>query len=284
MAKNPFDDDEVDPHEAEYASVADDGDPVGEEATDEQVAASLSPEISPEASYDALDLECEKRFEVAMYYRTLLKGRLFNESTDASKVVENEARAFFKERLEALLGIRAPKPTVVEQVLPFDKEEIAALKAVARRLVAKPELIEAKPAQPKLRQASVPTSPSRTVQETMPRVAPLQKTGPTPAQIHTFKAPPRPVNPDREVVVEDTGKIIKKGNKTFRVVKNDLGTEFKQDLTTQGNPPGRIAMPSGAMLGQVTEIQSAHQISKLDIQVNGHHVGTQQLAAKVSQE
>jgi len=273
--QNAFEDVEVDPDRAaEYAETP--GDEPLEEVTEEQVDSVMSEPSRSQTSYDALDLECEKRFEVAMYYRTLLKGKLFNENTEASSTVENEARAFFKERLETLLGIRAPKPVAATQVLPFDKEEIAALKAVARRLVKKPELIEAKPVQPTLRQAAVP-APIKP-RSAAPSPKPVR---PTPPAAKTTVAPTKG---GENEVVENTGKTVRQGHKVYRVVKNELGTEFKQDITRQGHPVGMLPMPQGEMLGQVTAIQAGRQIDKLDIQVKGHHVGVAQLVNKVSQE
>jgi hypothetical protein len=293
---NLFEDDEIDPRESEFIDTVDD-DPA-EEATEEEVVASLEQE-SPDASYDALDLECEKRFEVAMYYRTLLKGRLFNEHTEASEVVEAEARVFFKERLETLLGIRAPKQVLQQQQLPFDKEEIAALKAVAKRLVKKPELIEAKQP-PTLRQSPVPAkAPTRAapVVPTRPQQArAVSKATAKPNTKPTTKSNTKPTTKPNipalkpNDIIEDTGKIVHTNNgKIFRVVKNEFGTEFKKDITGQGNPPGQVPMPCGEMLGRATEASAAKQISNLNIGVrdqNGtvHHVGVQDLANKVSEE
>lgn len=281
---NAFEEEEVDSREAEFAETPEEN-LLSLEPTEAQVEESLSEATASEqTSIDALDLECEKRFEIAIYYRTLLKGRLFNEDNEASKIVETEARAFFKERLEVLLGIRAPQAAApMPQPLPFDQEEIAALKAVARRLVRKPELIEAHPAQPVLRRASIPAPvpqpvmPPRSAQPKPTVKKPAVAAGPKPAKV-TY------IPPKENGIVKDTGKIIEKDGKRYKVAVNDLGTAFKQDITGQGNPATRLPMPTGAMLGQATEMAATRQISKLDIEVNGHHVGVQDLANKVSQE
>lgn len=270
---------EQDPRDVEFADVPDEEDvQQTQEITEAQVDAGLGQEASPDPSLDALDLECEKRFEVAMYYRTLLKDRLFHETTEAARVVEAEARAFFKERLETLLGIRQPKQAAPAEQ-PFNAEEVTALKAVAQRVLKKPELAESKqPAQPTLRQARAPTPVPQ-------RAKPAKTSVPKPA------APRQPAVPVERIkvpkkdngVVGDTGEIIKKGNKVFKVVQNSLGTTFKQDITGQGNPVTRLPMPTGHMMSQVTEMQAARQIAKLDINVEGHHVGVQALADKVSE-
>ena len=282
MPKNPFEEEEIDTEavrDAEFAPVPDDA-PL---PTEDEVAAILEPDSSPARnSYDALETEVERRFEVAMCYRMLLKGSLFNDSTDASKTVEKEARAFFKDRLETLLGIRATKPVVAETPLPFDKEEVKVLKEVARRLLKKPELAPPveKPVQPVLRQAALPAS---TPTAAVPRTT---KPGPKPAarpvaQVKVIQRPP--VN--RENGPEDTGKIIQQpGGRTYKIVKNDLGTEFKQDITNHGSPKSRLPTLMGAQASQVSEMQAAQQISRLKIDVKGHPVGVQNLVNAVSEE
>ena len=273
---NAFEDmGEVDPRDVEMAPIPGDEEP--EEITEEQVAASIEPEAPRgSTSYDALDLEVEKRFETAMYYRTLLKGSLFNETTEASRIVEDEARAFFKERLEVLLGIRTPKPLAAEPI--FSKDEVAALKAVAKRLIAKPELTTAKPSAPSLRQAPVPATAKPPVLTARSAVKAPRTTVAQPAVTKTVPK----LNPDNGVI-EDTGKIVQQGHKKYRIVKNDLGTEFRQDITGQGRPTAAVPMPMGDAMSAITEAQAANQVSKLDIQVGKHHVGVAQLMEKVNE-
>ena len=276
-------DDEFDEeHAAEFADVPGDSGHEDEEndgeVTDEQIARVVEQEPTIDPSLDALDLECEQRFEVAMYYRTLLKGRLFNEDTKASRIVEQEARAFFRDRLEMLLGIKTKTAMVQAAASPFTAEQISVLQAVADKLMKKPSLADTKPAQPTLRRASAPVPQQAQMRSpAKPPSTPQKK----PAQVKITQTPKR-----ENGVVEDTGKVIEKGHKKYRIAKNELGTEFKQDITGQQIPTNRIPMPAsgpGGALESVMQMQAANQVSKLNIEVGGHKVGTQDLVNHVSQ-
>lgn len=285
MSQHTFVDEEEIDRDAEFAPVPDDVVEPPVEITDAQVEASIEPSRT---SYEALDHECEKRFEVATYYRALLKGSLFDEDSEAARIVESEARAFFKERLETLMGIRATKPVATERSLPFSSEEIIALKAVAKRLVKKPELVEARPAEPVLRRTPAPNKPAPVTvhsastkpvvrQQSTQKPQAIRPQAPKPVQVIQV-----PKSENGNGVIEDTGKIIKEGNKTYKLVRNELGSEFRQDITGQGKPTNRVPTPSPQMASQISEAQAARQISHLDIAIKGHHVGVNDLVNQIN--
>jgi len=235
---------------------------LSDEPTEDEVDASLVAEGAQSvanASLADLDVEVERRFEVAMYYRTLLKDPLFNEATEASRVVENEVRAFIRNRLEELMGIKAPTPVAVQKS-PFDAEEILALKAVAKRLVKKPDLIDAKPA---LRKAQPPPpAPVRAPPTVAARRSPIPGSKPPAAPV---KQAPKPTVQNKENgIVTDTGKVLQKGTKRYKIVENDLGTQFKQDITVQLRPNNCLPTPSPEMMEQITASQASKQVASLD--------------------
>ena len=238
---------------SEFAPAPDEEDTASPGETVEEVVSSLR-----DSSCDALDLEVEKRFEIAMHYRMLLKDSLFSPpETEASRFVESEARAFFRDRLETLLGIKTmPKSEdkgLPPVVLPFDEDEIAALRAVAKRLISKPELAEVKT--PTLNKAPAVSSPT-------PRVAPQKRSGPAskpaPQLRSTTSTKPLPDNG----VVADTGQIVREGAKTYRVVKNDKGTDFKMDITKL-LPTNRTPTPNRDQMEAISLSQASQQVSQL---------------------
>ena len=94
----------------------------------------------PQTDSNELNSECEDRLEMAMHYRMLLKSRFFEEESESSRMVEAEAKDFFRERLEALLGMKGQK-SVSRIISPFSAQEVTVLKAVASKLIKKPGLV-----------------------------------------------------------------------------------------------------------------------------------------------
>src|SRR5262249_21609094 len=60
--------------------------------------------------------EVERRLEIASHYRLLLQDRLFESTSLAARQVEAEVRAFVKERLEILVGMRQPTTAQTQTV------------------------------------------------------------------------------------------------------------------------------------------------------------------------
>lgn len=87
--------------------------------------------------------EALKRIEQANLYQTLINHTLFGPNSARPEIIEhvtNEIRAFAIERLENLLGMRSEtKAQAVHIQEQFTEEEAAALRAIAARLLVKPE-------------------------------------------------------------------------------------------------------------------------------------------------
>ncbi len=92
-------------------------DPVEEDAVS-QVLASVEEEAQPEPEADPELSDVDLRLETADYYRAILGHEFFNVSSPAAQVVDREIRTFIRERLEVLLGLRAPRAEAVQVELP----------------------------------------------------------------------------------------------------------------------------------------------------------------------
>lgn len=99
-----------------------------------------------EDSPDPAELnEAEWRLEKAGYYRTVMNSQLLSSDHPAAIEVEQELQDWAKGRLEQLLGLRIEptndKPVqVIESVkVPFNEDEVGALKALAARVLGKKE-------------------------------------------------------------------------------------------------------------------------------------------------
>jgi hypothetical protein len=131
----------------------------GEEAPVEDNAGAVLESIQD--TFDEHMSEVEKRLEVASYYRVLLNDSLFTDGSEAARMVEKEVRTFIKQRLEVLLGMKAEKQqVVVESKKEFTDPEVAALKALAAKVIGKPALVETTapktPAKPEIKKAAAP--------------------------------------------------------------------------------------------------------------------------------
>jgi hypothetical protein len=85
--------------------------------------------------------EAIKRIEQAKLYETLLKHSLFGEGSARPEIIEavqSEIRIFALNRLELLLGMKAPQEQRQVQVKsPFSEEEVTALRALASRVISR---------------------------------------------------------------------------------------------------------------------------------------------------
>lgn len=87
---------------------------------------------------DEVMSEAEKRFEVAQYYKLLLQDSLFQNQTDASERVEAEIRAFIKERLGVLLGVKSAS----NSASGFSPEQVSVLTSFADLGEDAPEMLK----------------------------------------------------------------------------------------------------------------------------------------------
>jgi hypothetical protein len=91
--------------------------------------------------------EVERRLEKAHFYRMLLRHQLISSDSNEAVEVEQEIQDFVRERLAVLLGIKMEK--AFNEALPFNPEEVEALKAVAAKVLNRPTIVQAKPEAPK---------------------------------------------------------------------------------------------------------------------------------------
>lgn len=186
--------------------------------------------------------EALKRIEQAKLYESLLKHSFFSAGSARPEIqnkVTTEIRGFILERLNILLGMKSPSLKVNKEIeLPFSKEQIQALVAIADRLISK--------------NANIPHSVSNPVvnqfsnKET--EVIPCQ----TPSIDPILVRPP--VNQDRPTAIAtNTRKVIRKIKKK-KLDEDELQGEYKPQKLN----PDRIPMPSPAQEAQkyATEVES----------------------------
>lgn len=227
---------------------------IEEESAAEKVLARLQakPEVASEEEEDEL-ADVDARLETADHYRAILNHQFFDADSAASRVVDREIRAFIKERLEILLGIRSPRAADVAQ---FTEEEAEALKtladpdvtralgAVAKKVLGKtgPAIIESTP-KPLLKKVPAPVKTSvKAVVSAKPEVKKVPAP-PAKAKVATpKKAEAKPpanatqqtyVNHDGQNVTLIEGEILNEDGRRYRVVKNEHGTLYKRDITGQ---------------------------------------------------
>ncbi len=158
--------------------------PIDQEA-DEVVSGTLETQAVDEVLEDLS--AAEARLDVAQAYRMLLSGSLFSNPTSGSARVEQEVRAFAKDRLEVLLGVR-PEVQKKQATDVFTEEEIDALKKLANATLKK--LGGITPAAPTLRQVEEP-KPALVQREAKVQPVQVRKPAPPPPA-------PRPQTPARQ--------------------------------------------------------------------------------------
>lgn len=238
--------------------------PTVTEANATRVIESL--ESSPQAAEVDLDeqlAEVDQRVELIQYYRSLLIHDFFDGDNTASAVsVQSEVRQFIRGRLKVLLGMEVEREVVKEQPL-FNAEELAALKALAAKVMGKPALIE-KPASP------TPHAPKQP--PTLKKAAPPPTPAATP--VTTKKAQPKAA-PKAAKTVQATkpqqpkpqggkggGKVINENGKVYKIVLVD-GKEVKMDITPQARPVGAVPFPTptGPQATSISENQAKIEAS-----------------------
>lgn len=114
-------------NEEEFSSTADE---VLEQVTD----------VSNNKSEDGdLSLDVVKRLEIASYYMAMLNDSLFeNNSSESASIVEKEVKAFIRDRLELLVGIKKDQKSISST---FNEQEVQVLKMLINKVLGKPSLI-----------------------------------------------------------------------------------------------------------------------------------------------
>lgn len=212
--------------------------------------------VSAESSVDDMLLEAERRFAKARYYETLIKEPIFENDPSPSAVeVVAEIQRYARERLSVLLGITTEKT----ETEVFTSEEISILKAMAAKLLKKPELGGLQNSAPVLRKASSPNAP------VLRKVSGPKKTEAAAAKPAVPK-PPAPSKPEKS----DTGEMMRIPQKdgTFREYKKVIegGKEFYYSTegnryTLAQNPAGEYYMRSAARQAKPVGVKPLPQLN-----------------------
>lgn len=215
--------------------------------------------------------EVEKRLEMAQYYRLVLNDTIFNDppNVEVADRVESEIRDFVRSRMSLLVGVGEEKKA--EVLSPFSDAEtlalrtiaqpdvIAALKALAAKVLKKPEILDAKP------RVAVPEKPKGP-----PREPTLKKIIRTPTA--------QPVQGPRTVVPSPQAPSGrgKQQKRLYRKTVREDGTEGEVDITPPAQPVGVKPFPTpvGKAAIEATAAQTARQqamvaVANLDKQFSG---------------
>lgn len=220
---------------------------------------------------DQLESDVESRLEAAVYLKTLLSGDLFvGDRSAAARIVTKRVRDFVRGELRQLLGLETQSRTSVEA--QFSTEEVAALKAIAGRVLHRPPVAS----EPQLRKPELVLTPSapvlrpRQVSQQAP-AAPPRKAEPAPTK--TQKQRPKPATKaksQRPRVLDqkettDGHQITSSRDASGRVKREYFDANGKKlserDMTPQVRPQTAIPMPSAEHLGFLTEQQSAATVN-----------------------
>jgi hypothetical protein len=215
--------------------------------------------------------EAESRLQRAMLYKQFLSGSIFSGTSDAhTREVEGEFRQFAIDKLNELLGLKAPAVTPTAIQSPFDEDEVKALKAVAGRMLqdakmkakAKSELIK----KPNVEEP--PKTELRRVEVAPPKAA--EKPRPQRAKIEV--APPRAASkpgpkPKASGKIPKDEEIVKKGGKTYKIrwVETSESQFPGMESKIDGIPPGgAYKLPTGVIIHR-TEGGELYKIVSQDL-------------------
>lgn len=239
------------------------------------------PHTSQQQSVDDIDDvmdEAEKRFEVAQYYKLLLNDSLFENKTEASMRVEEEIRAFIKDRLGVLLGIRPSKSASSES---FTDEQISVLrdfadigedgpevlKAVMGRLVKKLDKKTKPKEEPVLKTVKEPSKPALKQREEPKLKTQSPKAGSHAPRGTMRKVPPNVKIPEKykddpTLKVEDGKVFVQNRNAQGELLWEKLGDDpvrpLYKDVTPAAVPVGvkPTPIPEGAQLSIAMQNQA----------------------------
>lgn len=235
--------------------------------------------------------DVDLRLETADYYRAILNHDFFDVQSQAAEIVDREVRAFIRERLEVLLGLRAPKEQEAAPS-PFSDDEVQALKTIAAKVLGKPSLIaasapvvkkmptpvpapkpQAKPIlKPKPQARKVPAPPPAPSTKPKPKAKPPvlakaeakdsgaeEKPAPKPkGESQTF------ISHEGEQVTLTEGEVINENGRRYVVARNDNGTLYRKDITGQVVPASRLPAMSPQQLSIASQQMAERQLDSLD--------------------
>lgn len=242
--------------------------------------------------------EAERRFEIAQYYKLLLKDNLFQNRNETADIVENEIRCFIRERLGVLLGVKtAPAATsgftpdqvsVLASFAELGEEAPEMLRALMGRVAKKMDKKANKPAkeQPALKLVKEPPRPTLRKVQQEETEEPVRAQAPRPRQLEPSQPQqqkPRGRRPNSSKVnipeqYQDDPTLKVEGTKIFVQAKNTDGEllwekvdnktrPVYKDVTPVAKPTGHIQpipMPSGEHLKMVMAEKAAKVISSVD--------------------
>lgn len=234
----------------------------GASADTEQAAQALEDDLAFDEEMD----EAERRFSLASYYKQLARGGVFTDGSEEAQQVDQEVKAFARERMAVLLNLPSVStPKKVES--QFTPDQVQVLVALADRALARKNEPQT-PTAPTVNAIAAPPVPVKVSQPT-PTLQPLNRAPKPRGALGTATKAPvqsKPAAKKRmktakeaklnEVYLED-GKMKKK---TMAEIDGKV-KEITMDLTRQTVHPGRIPPPSHQQMEQITAAQSQTQAS-----------------------
>lgn len=254
---------------------------------DEPQQQEVAQAVQEQANFDTQMSEVERRLELAQYYRLLLNDSLFNNRSEAAATVEAEVRDFVRSRLEILLGVKKEQ---VKAVSDFNDDEIQALKAVASRLLKKPELVDKKPKEPPALGKKTHPDPAHMLQVIGQKEQPSVKKAIAP-QVKQ-KQKPQSQDPLRDALVErlpphlrDNPDVVIEGDKVFmvardsdgNVIRNHEGNPIRRNITPTAKPKG-VNKPRRTPTIQEANAIMAQQANQMLSSASGGGLNIQKIA------
>ncbi len=239
------------------------------EEADSPVPLRPAPQYEEVQSIDDQMSEVEKRLEMAQYYRLVLNDSIFNDppNPEIADRVENEIREFVRSRMSLLVGVGEEKKEVQS---PFSDAEVlalrtiaqpdvvSALKALAAKVLKKPQILDAKPLAPTTEKPKVVREPT------------LKKIVRTPAQAAA------PVPQQRQVQAPAPAVRGRQQKRVMKKVQRVDGTMGEVDVTPPAQPVGIKPFPTpvGKAAIEATAATTARQqamvaVANLDKQFSG---------------
>jgi hypothetical protein len=188
-------------------------------------------EVEPQMTDDDAEREfseAERRFYKAGFYRQILEGQMFSDSDPVSNEVETEFKAWARQQMSILLNVRQPE----EKAPDFSKEEVLALKELAKHVLTNAKLrnkvasVPTPPPAPKLMQQPIETKkpekprlqakiqnnlaktePKKAQEKIQPKPEPKAAPKPVPKPAPTAMKPGEV--PAHDTVVEENGQYFK---------------------------------------------------------------------------
>jgi hypothetical protein len=205
--------------------------------------------VQPPTPAEARRVQARHRIKLAGYYEAAQGAELFEDMNDPyAQQVQREVTQFLESRIEALTGV-GETPAQAQ----FSDEEVAALKALAQRVMGDEEQASPVPSQPSV---PPPTPPppqrARAAAPAPARPAPRKPSqdAPAPAPAPQQAAPPPTPTPAAPKPA--------KGRWGGRRVKGQKAAA-PQQAAPPPPPPGRIPFPASAQAMATAMQMKAHE-------------------------